>query len=130
MTLPFPVIDETLGETHTEPHPTKKNTLPLPEKFGRNLDTLEKARLWLINPHNWHGGSLFILKWDGLLCTIMKEKALQLINIPEDMGLPWCVMYGQKEQRAPRQGKKSARKQEESTENQESSPSGREQVDG
>jgi len=95
MTLPFPLIDETIGEKHTEQFPTKQNTQPLPEKFGRNLDTLEKARQWLINPHNWHGGSLFILKWDGLLCTVMKEHGIKLIKNPADLGLPWCVVQAQ-----------------------------------
>lgn len=123
MTLPFPVFDETLGEKHTEQNPTKKNTLPLPEKFGRNLDTLEKARLWLTNPHNWHGGSLFILKWDGLLCTIMKSKALQLIANPQDTGLPWCVVHTQ-------QVRKSKKDKGESMEDQVSSHFGEEQVGG
>ena len=94
--LPFPVVDETEGEQHLELHPTKLNTAPLHESFGRNLDTLEKARLWLTNPHNWHNGTLFILKWDGLLCTVMKEQGERLIRQPHDQGLPWCVVSGQR----------------------------------
>jgi len=121
--LPFSVIDETIGEQRTEQHPTKQNTLPLPESFGRNLDTLEKARLWLINPHNWHGGSLFILKWNGLLCTVMKEHGERLLREPEDMGLPWCAVYGQKERR-----KKGDRG--ESMDDPAPSLSGEEQTDG
>jgi hypothetical protein len=123
MALPFPLIDETIGEKHTEQVPTKQNTKPLPEKFGRNLDTLEKARQWLINPHNWHGGSLFILKWDGLLCTIKKEHALKLIDNPQDMGLPWCVMSAQAK-------RKSKKDRGESMDDQVSLPSGVEPEDG
>lgn len=78
-----------------DPVPTKQGTEPLPEHFGRNLDTLEKARRWLTNPHNWHDSKLFILKWDGLLCTVMREHAVKLLREPWDDGLPWCVVYEQ-----------------------------------
>ena len=83
----------------TEQTPTRKNTQPLPESFGRNLDTLEKARLWLTNPHNWHTGKLFILRWDGLIPTIMEDHARNLIKNPQDDGLPWCVVFGQGKRR-------------------------------
>ena len=92
----FEIIDET-------ENPSKKdevqNMEKLTESFGRNLDTLEKARQWLTNPHNWHDSKLFILKWDGLLCTVMEEHGRKLIENPNDMGLPWAVMYGQKKRR-------------------------------
>lgn len=127
MTLPFPVYDYAdgthNGEQHTERHPTKQNTAPLPETFGRNLDTLEKARLWLLNPHNWHGGTLFILKWNGLLCTVMRRHAERMMENPEDDGLAWCVV---KEQ----QKRKRKDERGESMEDPVSSPSGEEQVDG
>jgi hypothetical protein len=83
----------------TEQQPTKENTKPLPEAFGRNLDTLEKARLWLTNPHNWHSSSLFILKWDGLIPTVDVVHAKLLLDNPQDDGLPWCVVFGQAKRR-------------------------------
>lgn len=81
------------------PIPTKHDTKPLPESFGRNLDTLEKARLWLTNPHNWHSSKLFILKWNGLLPTVSEEHGKRLIREHWDSGLPWCVVYGQRNRR-------------------------------
>jgi hypothetical protein len=84
---------------NTEQYPTREDTKPLPESFGRDLDTLEKARLWLTNPHNWHTGKLFILKWNGLLCSIMEEHGKRLLDNPQDNGLPWCAVYGQKQRR-------------------------------
>ncbi len=82
------------------PIPTKFDTRPLPEAFGRNLDTLEKARLWLTNPHNWHESRLFILKWSGLLCTVNREHGQRLIKEPWDKGLPWCAAYEQRTRRS------------------------------
>ena len=95
----FIIIDEVeTGKTGVEP----TNTEPLSEDFGRNLDTLEKARLWLTNPHNWHESRLFTLKWDGLLCTVMREHGERLIQEPWDNGLPWAAVYGQRALRAAR----------------------------
>jgi hypothetical protein len=95
--MDFQIIDET--EKKADP-PT--NVEQLSEDFGRNLDTLEKARLWLTNPHNWHEGRLFILRWDGLLCTVSREHGERLILEPWDNGLPWAVVYGQRALRAAR----------------------------
>jgi len=92
------IIDYFDGGT-AEHQPTKENINPLPESFGRNLDTLEKARLWLTNPHNWHIGKLFIMKWDGLRCTVNEEHGRMLLANPQDDGLPWCAVYGQKKRR-------------------------------
>ena len=96
--LPFPVFDYMEG--NVPPTISRSNTQPLPESFGRNLDTLEKARQWLTNPHNWHLGTLAILKWNGLLCTIRQDHGERLLKEPFDGGLPWCVVT---EQRARRQ---------------------------
>ena len=93
------IIDYTDGGV-AELHPTKENTQPLPEAFGRNLDTLEKARLWLTNPHNWHRGKLFVLKWNGLHVTVMEEHARKLMDNPEDDGLPWVVVTEQKKRKS------------------------------
>ena len=94
---PFVIIDETQeGSKREKPEETK----PLSEEFGRNLDTIEKARLWLTNPNNWHESSLYILKWNGLLCTVQREHGERLTREPWDDGLPWAAVYGQKRRRA------------------------------
>ena len=77
------------------PIPSRSNTAPLPDSFGRNLDTLEKARLWLTNPHNWHSSKLFILKWDGMNVTISETHGMRLIREHWDNGLPWSVKMTQ-----------------------------------
>ena len=82
------------------PVPTKHDTKPLPDAFGRSLDTLEKARQWLTNPHNWHESRLFILRWDGLLCTVNKEHGQRLVRERWDTGLPWCAVYEQRKRRS------------------------------
>jgi hypothetical protein len=104
------------------PMPTKQSVQPLTEAFGRNLDTLEKARLWLTNPHNWHSSRLFILKWDGLLVTINEDSARRLIREPWDTGLPWCAVYMQKARRS--------RKERGESMEEELSPGSEERTDG
>lgn len=74
---------------------TKDMIEPLGEDFGRNLDTIKKARQWLTNPHNWHEGETFVLKWEGLLCTICKKHGRRLIDEPWDDGLPEVVVREQ-----------------------------------
>ena len=95
-----------MSKLHIEIYPDVKsesnNVQTLSEDFGRNLDTLEKARLWLTNPHNWHDSRLFILKWDGLLCTVNREHGARLIQETWDDGLPWSVVYTQKQIRLGR----------------------------
>lgn len=86
-------VERPQGETN------KKLVNPLPDSFGRSLDTLEKARLWLTNPHNWHESRLFILKWNGLLPTISREHGMRLQREWWDDGLPWCVVYEQRKRR-------------------------------
>lgn len=78
------------------PLPTKQNTQPLSPEFGRELITLERARQWLTNPHNWHDSRLFVLHWNGLLCTINKEHAARIIREWWDDGLPWAACYQQR----------------------------------
>jgi len=94
----FTIIDETEIGITTAP----TNVEPLSEDFGRNLDTLEKARLWLTNHHNWHSSNLFILKWNGLLCTVSREHGQRLLVEHWDDGLPWAVLYGQRQIRSGR----------------------------
>ena len=91
------VLDYLEGEIPAAP--SKSNTQPLPELFGRNLDTLEKARQWLTNPHNWHTGELFVLRWNGLIPTVSQRHGERLIKEPWDDGLPWCVVYEQRRRR-------------------------------
>jgi len=81
------------------PIPSTHTVSPLSVSFGRSLDTLEKARLWLTNPHNWHESKLFILKWDGLLCSVNKQHGERLVREPWDSGLPWCAVNGQRRRR-------------------------------
>ena len=95
----FEIIDLTGAPT-----PKKSdNVEKLSDHFGRNLDTLEKARLWATNPNNWHEGKLFMVKWDGLLCTVSREVGFRLLAEPWDDGIPWAIMYGQSVRRAKRE---------------------------
>lgn len=75
----------------------------LSDDFGRNLDTIAKARKWLTNPYNWHDGNIFIIKWDGLLCTVSRAHGQRLVDEPWDNGLPEVVV---REQIRIRQGGK------------------------
>ena len=99
------------------PAPSKSNTEPLPESFGRNLDTIAKARQWLCNPHNWHHSNLFILKWNGLLCTVDRRHGERVWRETWDDGLPWAVCYEQKRRRirdsGPEEGAEQAPADEE-----------------
>lgn len=80
--------------------PQDPNILPmqtekLPEDFGRNLDSVAKARKWLTNPHNWHEGRLFTIKWNGLLPTVSRHHGMRLIKETWDDGLPMVVIRWQ-----------------------------------
>lgn len=88
------IVDVTDGVESVRPH-TKEAAPKLSEEFGRNLDTVAKARQWLTNPHNWHEGQMFILKWDGLLCTISRTHGMRLVQEPNDNGLPEVVVREQ-----------------------------------
>jgi len=70
-------------------------TEKLSEEFGRNLDTVVKARKWLTNPFNWHEGRLFTIQWNGLLPTVSRYHGLRLIKEPHDDGLPMVVVRWQ-----------------------------------
>lgn len=69
----------------------KGNTPKLPDDFGRELETAERARKWLTNPHNWHEGNIFVIKWNGLLCSVSRSHGMRLIDEPWDNGLPEVV---------------------------------------
>jgi hypothetical protein len=71
---------------------------PLPD--GYNLDTIEKARAWLSDPKNWFRSELFVIKWEGLIPKISEKRAKRMLAEPWDDGMPWCVVYGQKERRS------------------------------
>lgn len=75
--------------------PTKENTPPLSEEFGRNLDTIAKARQWLTNPHNWLDQDSFVVKWDGLIVKIAKRHGMRLFDEPHDLGLPEVIVREQ-----------------------------------
>lgn len=91
------VIIDYLDSPETAPEVV---TEKLPETFGYNLDTIEKARRWLTNPQNWFKSELFILKWDGLIPRISERHGRRLIAEPWDDGLPWTVVYEQKQRRS------------------------------
>lgn len=103
----------------TGPAPTRANASPLSPDFGRSLDTLQKAREWLVNPHNWHSSTLFKLKWDGLLCTVNAADGERLWRDPWDMDLPWCVVLGQRNIRSGRIEKGDAVNEQEATAQEE-----------
>jgi len=75
--------------------PTKENTPPLSDEFGRNLDTIAKARQWLINPHNWLDQDSFVVKWDGLIVKICRRHGIRLFEEPNDLGLPEVIVREQ-----------------------------------
>lgn len=92
---------------------TKDMVDPLPDDFGRNLDTVKKARQWLTNPHNWHENENFVLKWDGLLCTVCKKHGKRLIEEMNDNGLPEVVVREQMRiRRGGRSDKEEGKKEE------------------
>jgi len=78
----------------------KLQTEQLPAEFGKNLDTVEKARQWLTNPFNWHTGNIYIIKWDGLTPTVCERHGRRLVNEPEDNGLPAVIVRHQRDLRA------------------------------
>lgn len=75
--------------------PDKKNTEPLPREFGADLGTITRARQWLSNPHNWHEGDIFVLKWDGLVPSVSRSRAIRMIREPWNEGLPEVVVREQ-----------------------------------
>jgi hypothetical protein len=75
--------------------PKLEDVQPLSEEFGRNLDSIEKARQWLTNPHNWFDSSFWIIKWDGIICKVCRRQGERLIREPNDQGLPMVVVAEQ-----------------------------------
>lgn len=73
---------------------------PIPESFGYNLDTVEKARRWLTHPQNWFRSELFIIRWNGLLPMISEKHGRRLIAEPWDNGLPEVVVWEQRKRRS------------------------------
>jgi hypothetical protein len=71
-------------------------TEKLPDEFGRKLDTLEKARRWLTNPHNWFVGNLYVLKWDGVFPKVRADHGMRLIEETWDWDLCGVVVRQQK----------------------------------
>lgn len=84
--------------------PKKEEVEKLSEDFGRNLDTIAKARQWLTNPHNWHKSDMYVIKWDGLLTTINRRHAIEMLNSVNDNFLVEVVIREQ--MRLKRGGKK------------------------
>lgn len=80
-------------------HVSKKTVQPLPDSFGKSLDTVERARQWLTNPHNWHHPGVFIIKWNGLVPTVDEVHGRQLLAEPWDNSLPAVVVSQQQRRR-------------------------------
>jgi len=80
------IIEETLKAPEAE---------TLSDDFGRNLDTIEKARRWITNPKNWHRSDIQTIRWNGLLCTISDTHGRRLLREPWDNGYPWVIMIQQ-----------------------------------
>jgi hypothetical protein len=114
---PLAVVDYLDGNTQASASVSADEVPPLPESFGRNLDTITKARQWLTNPHNWFESELFILKWDGLLPRISRKHGMRLRTETWDDGLPWCAVFEQKQRRTKKE-------RGEALEESESGPSG------
>jgi len=76
---------------------------PMTQSMGYELDTVEKARRWLTDPAHWHDDDFFILKWEGLLPTVMTRHGERLVAEPWDDGLPMVVVQGQAERRRKRE---------------------------
>ena len=93
--LPFPVHDYADGPPEPEPE-------RLPDEFGRDLPTVERARRWLSNPAAWFESELAIMRWDGLVPRVSRRHGERLAREPWDDGLPWCAVVGQRERRARR----------------------------
>jgi hypothetical protein len=74
---------------------SKEDFEPLSEEFGKNLNTIDDAKKWLTNPHNWHTSNLFVIKWNGLLCTVNERFGQRLVDEPNDIGLLKVVVTEQ-----------------------------------
>lgn len=98
MKFKFEIID--LDEDKQEIEVQKD---PLPIEFGRNLDTVEKARKWLTNPHTWRDSNTYIIYWDGIVPHISSHHGRRLLEETWDNGLPEVVV---REQRRIRSGGK------------------------
>jgi len=92
MTRKLVIVDCTSEDTTTGLIYQKEK---LSEEFGRNLDTVAKARLWLTNPFNWHEGSITIVKWNGLIPSLSRHHGQRLTLETWDDGLPMCIVRQQ-----------------------------------
>lgn len=71
--------------------------------YGRNLDTVAKARAWLTDERNWFKSNMFIIRWDGLTPTVSEHHGKRLQNEPWDDGLAEVVVVRQQGIRAGHQ---------------------------
>jgi len=69
-------------------------------EYGRNLDTIDRARAWLTDQRNWFSGQMFIVKWDGLTPTVCASHGEKLIREYWDDGLPSVVVIHQRNVRS------------------------------
>lgn len=69
---------------------------PPPADLGRNLNTIEDARRWLLHPSNWLDSQFWIIRWDGIVPKIRESRAKELIAQPHDTGLFEVVVIEQR----------------------------------
>jgi hypothetical protein len=94
---PFVVYKDEVFEKRTT---NKWEVRRLPDDFGRNLDSVDKAYEWLVNPHNWFESTLDIVRWNGVIPTISKSRGELLARQPYDTGFPEVIMMLQRRHKA------------------------------
>ena len=70
---------------------------PPPPELGRNLKTIEDARIWLTHPGNWHRSEIYIVKWNGSYPTLNWRNGQYIIDRPDDTGLLEVVIWQQRQ---------------------------------
>lgn len=76
------VLREKVGEEFTQ--------------WGRDLNTVDKARAWLTDPRNWFEERTHIIKWDGIVPKVSSLHGRRLIQEYWDDGLAVVVVVGQR----------------------------------
>lgn len=89
------IIEDILSEQEVV-IPKKEDVEPLPLELGKKITTIEEARRWLTNPHNWFEGRIYILKWNGPIPTISRYHGEKLIREPHDDGILRAVVLEQR----------------------------------
>lgn len=74
---------------------------PIPDpELGKNISSIDDARRWLSHPTNWFESHLFIVKWDGLVPKVNKDKGRMILNGDRECdSLLACVVVGQRKRK-------------------------------